>query len=226
MNSLTSKRIISDARGAFDYYLAATKTFCRSTPLANGTFFYPEDTIQADAGAFAGIFTCVWRAMEDKQAFKLYYKANPLAFGSLAQIVTPNPDDAQGFTRYARFWQHDKATPVADESGMRSLCRTLRNGLAHFNFRYVDVAPCEYFPKIGLALPPHIPQPDIAGHYRIFICDWNSKKGSFMDSGSDTRMIETHFAHFRYHLFMFLARLCSASDHSIYEDVLTRLPIK
>jgi uncharacterized RDD family membrane protein YckC len=48
-----------------------------------------------------------------------------------------------------------------------------------------------------LALPDNIPDPDLQSNYRIFICDWNPRKGGFMDLSSDTRVIETDFAHFR-----------------------------
>jgi hypothetical protein len=224
MNLVTPENLVADARVAFDCYLAATNTFCRTKLLADGNFMYPKDTIQADVAAFAGSFIYVWRAIENCPTFDQYYAAKPLAFKELARIVTPNDQDAQGFTSHARFWKYATPTPVTDRDGMRSLCRTLRNGLAHFNFRYVDVAPSEYFPRMGLTLPPYVLQPDIAGHYRIFICDWKKSK-TFMDPKSDTRIIETHFAHFRYHLFMFLARLFSAPGHELYEDILTRQPI-
>jgi len=159
--------------------------------------------------------------MEDQATFDRYYEAKPLAFADLARNVTPNEPDVRGFTTHARFWNAATQVPVTDKEGMRSLCRTLRNGLAHFNFRYVNVAPSEYFSRMGLPLPGHLPQPNEAQHYRIFICDWNPKY-SFMDPRSDTRIIETHFAHFRYHLFMFLARLFSTPEHEPYEDILTQ----
>jgi hypothetical protein len=54
-----------------------------------------------------------------------------------------------------------------------------------------------------------------------YICDRNKQRGGFMDPNSDTRIIETHFAHLRYHLFMFLARFFSEPDHEPYQDILT-----
>jgi hypothetical protein len=78
---------------------------------------------------------------------------------------------------------------------------------------------------MGLSLPRHLPQPDVACHYRIFICDWKNGR-DFMGPDSDTRIIETHFAHFRYHLFMFLARFFSDPEHEVYKDILTLQPIK
>ena len=60
MNSVTSEALIADARSAFDYYLVATRGLCRSRPRPDGTFLYPEETIQADSGAFAGVFNCVY----------------------------------------------------------------------------------------------------------------------------------------------------------------------
>src|SRR5947208_2236268 len=119
----------------------------------------------------------------------------------------------------------DVQMPISGAQGVRLLCRTLRNGFAHFNFRYINVAPSLYFPQMNLALPAHIPQPDVAKNYRIFICDWNKHRGGFLDPDSDTRIIETHFAHLRYHLFMFLARFFTKPDREPYRDILTGQPI-
>ena len=226
MNALThdAQGILGDARTIFDYYLAATQypSFIRiGGKVANGIFWYPENTVQVDVGAFAGVFICLWRAIAIGKNFRYYYMTKPEAFAELARIVTPNDPDTREFTSHARFWKFNVRTPVIGVDGMKELCRTLRNGFAHFNFRYIDVAPSDYFRQMNLLLPNFIPQPDVANNYRIFICDWN-KSGTkkFMEPDSETRIIETHFAHLRYHLFMFLARLFSEPDHQ-YKDILT-----
>jgi hypothetical protein len=78
--------IITDACDILEHYLKATKPpFRRAIPLQTGGYKYPEDTIQADCGAFAGVFTCLWRAIEDKQTFKKHYVEKPLAFNELIQ---------------------------------------------------------------------------------------------------------------------------------------------
>ena len=140
--------------------------------------------------------------------------------------MTPNDPDPEGWTAHSRFWVYDRVQPITTAGEVKQLCRTLRNGFAHFNFRYIDLAPADYFSRMGLPLPVHLPQPDEARHYRIFICDWDKKKGNFMEPASDTRIIETHFAHFRYHLFMFLARLFSTPEREAYKDILKQQPIE
>lgn len=225
MTSLTteSKTIISDARVMFESYLEATRghSFRRIDAQSDdGNFFYPESTLQADAAGFANAFNCLRRTLEDKATFDYCYHVKRMAFDELARIVIPNTPDSKRFTTQARFWVMDVATPVLDARTAELLCRTLRNGFAHFNFRYINVTPSNYFQRLGLALPAHIPEPDVAQNYRIFICDWNKRRGDFMAPGSDTRIIETHFAHLRYHLFMFLARFFTAPNHS-YVDILT-----
>jgi hypothetical protein len=226
MTTLTteSKAIVSDACVMFDCYLEATRgpAFRRiGAQSGDGNFSYPETTLQADAGAFAGAFNCLWRALENHATFDHCYAAKRTAFDEFVRIVTPNAPDPKNFTTHARFWTMDAETPVADARAMRLLCKTLRNGFAHFNFRYIDVTPLNYFQRMSLALPTHIPEPDLARNYRIFICDWNKRCGDFMGLGSDTRIIETHFAHLRYHLFMFLARFFTEPDHDPYVDILT-----
>ena len=223
MTTLTteSKAIVSDARAIFDSYLEATRhvSFCRIVPLGGGNFRYPETTIQVDALAFAGVLNCLWGALQDQATFDRCYDAKQRAFDELVRIVTPNAPDPQNFATHARFWRMDAEATVSDAKSVRSVCRTLRNAFAHFNFRYIDVTPSKYFERMSLALPTHIPEPGLARNYRIFICDW--KCGAFMAPDSDTRIIETHFAHLRYHLFMFLARFFTEPDHDPYVDILT-----
>ena len=132
--------------------LAATNIFCRATLREGRTYIYPEATIQADAGAFAGVFTSVWQIIQP--TFDQYYGNKPAAFEELARIVTPNKPDKEGFTSHARFWKNATKAPVTDSDSMRSLCRPLRNGLGHFNFRYVDMSPSEYFAKMRRATVP------------------------------------------------------------------------
>jgi hypothetical protein len=219
---------VSDARVVFNYYLEATSapSFRRiGLQCHDGSFVYPETTCQVDAAAFAGAFNCLWRALETRTTFNYYYTAKTAAFAELVRIVTPNKADPCGFTAHARFWTMGVQMPIEGAKGVRLLCRTLRNGFAHFNFRYINVAPSRYFLQMNLALPTHIPQPDVANNYRIFICDWNKDRAGFMDPESDTRIIETHFAHLRYHLFMFLARFFTEPDREPYRDILTGRPI-
>jgi hypothetical protein len=229
MDTLTSgaRKILEDARANFDHYLSATpkQSFPRiERQDTDGSYWYPENTVHADVEAFASAFTCSWRVLAIDENFRHYYNSKPAAFEELAHIVTPNNPDPRGLTSHARFWKFNTVVPIVDIDSAKELCRTLRNGFAHFNFRYINVSPREYFRQIDLPLPNFIPQPDVANHYRIFICDWNKgtrkKPNKFMEPASDTRIVETHFAHFRYHLFMFLARLFSEPGHQ-YEDILT-----
>jgi len=170
--------------------------------------------------AFAVTFTCLWRAFQAGRVFDQVYASHPAAFHELRSIVTPNVPEAGAYTACARFWVHDQQQQVTAIEEYRRLYRTLRNGFGHFNFRYVDVTPREYFGRLGQHLPAHIPDPDEAMNYRIFILDWNNRNHAFMDPSSDTRIIETHFAHLRYHLFKFLARFFAGHGAGSFKDIL------
>jgi hypothetical protein len=226
MNGAAS--IIADARDMFEHYLKATETFFkRATPREEGGYNYPEGTVQADCGAFAGIFTCLWTAIKDRQKFTTYRASKPSAFGDLVSIVTP---DANSGASYAEFWAQKcgnlvRTRPETD-ADMHELCRTLRNGFCHFNFRYTNVAPRDYFRQLDLPLPGIIKDPDIADNFRIYILDWDTKNGGFLDHKSDTRIIETHFAPLRYHLFCFLARFFTKPGSPPYIDILTLRPLE
>jgi hypothetical protein len=223
--------VIEDAQAIFDSYLAATPDppFVR-TVTQGGHFLYPEPTIQTDTVAFSAIFTCLWRALEDDSAFDHYHTQKITAFHEILRIVTPNESDPHDFASQARFWSLDKAGQLVQlaptgTKDLNELCWTLRNGFSHFNFRYVDLPPAKYFERLGLPLPPSVPAPAMPNNYRIFICDWRIREGGrsmrFLDPRSDRRVIETHFAHLRYHLFRFLARFFAKPGYA-YQDILTQ----
>ncbi len=220
MNAAAS--ILDDARDIFNSYLWATGGFVRAIPLPRGCFEYPKDTIQTDCLVFAYILSCIWQAMGSPEVFQKYYSLKPRAFANLAAIVNP---EVKSGVHYAGFWAQKGtdlvATSPGTETTMRTLFRTLRNGFGHFNFRYINVTPREYFQKLGLPLPGTIIDPDFASNYRIFICDWDAGKKRFLEPKSDTRIIEAQFAELRYFLFLFLAYFFSERGRPPYKDILT-----
>ncbi len=224
MNATSS--ILDDARDILDSYLRATSGFVRAIPLPTEGFKYPQDTVQTDCVVFSHIFSCIWQAIGSPQVFPTYYALKPKAFTNLATMVTPGADTGISF---AGFWVQKEAnlvsTSARTESNMRKLCRTLRNGFGHFNFRYINVAPQEYFQKLALPLPGTIISPNLASNYRIFICDWESGRGEFMQLNSDTRIIETQFAHLRYLMFLFIAYFLSEPGRPPYKDILKNVSL-
>ena len=182
-------------------------------------------------GAFSGVFTCLWEAFEREDKthpiFTQFYNRKPQAFKELAGIVDPQPWNPR-----AGFWEWDDTAstfvlrPVTDVDGIWQLFRTLRHGFAHFNVRWINVKPAEYFARLGVALPPaKVFEVDEAENYRVFICNWLPNYG-FMTSRSQSRIIATHFAHMRYQLFMFLARIFPEEGEAQYEDIIYRRTIK
>lgn len=224
---------VADARVIFDDYLDATRIpeFVRSFPSPGSELFtYPQRTIQTDMAAFSVVFTCLWRVLHCEEYFSFYYTEKAKAFEDIGRIVTPNDNDPMRLTAHAGFWRKDNSepfvrVPLNDERSVYEVCRTLRNGFGHFNFRYTDVAPDVYFRRLTLTLPSDIPDPSVPNNYRVFICDWRNhwrgRQFQFGDIDSNSRIAATHFAHLRYHLFLFLARFFSEPGTRPYKDILT-----
>lgn len=196
-----------DASHLFNNYMSLTRTMVRSkaTPGTLG-FVYPPPETEQDVMVFATIYTCVWQAIQDD--FGVHYNdaTKTAAFQELANIVTPN----NSFP-YKNFWRQNGTVldpcPVNNEDGMLWLCRTLRNGFNHFNYRWVDEAPDVYFAKLHLPTPAVIQNPTLGGNYRTFLCDWATSAQnprSFMAPGSNSRVLETSLGIFRLHLHEFL----------------------
>jgi hypothetical protein len=119
---------------------------------------------------------------------------------------------------------------------MRQLYRTLRNGFSHFNFRFVDWTPIQYFARLGLGIPDVVIMQDQIHNYRVFICDWaggtkdpadctKRKKAIFGEPRTDSRLVGTHFGPLRYHLFLFLARFFWEPGRELYDDVVTGVKV-
>jgi hypothetical protein len=225
---------LADARAMFDYYLRLTAEapFKRTESRPGGGFLYPIESVQADMAAFAGVFSCVWQAIASRPVFTHYYAAKPDAFIELRKIVTGNDD---GYAQQARFWIQDAAgsdvvpCDPATLDCMWSLGRTFRNGLNHFQFRYIHTSPDDYFDRLGHPMPTAMKavsrQPSSPDNYRIFIFDFTPSVGC-LQPGSNTRIIETLLAHLRYHLFCFLGRFFTEPNDSPYTDILTRRPLE
>jgi hypothetical protein len=222
MPSDKEKRQIGHARAMFDNYIAATASFTRHSevPGQPGRFHYSEETVVTDMLAFSKVYMCVWEAIEN--GAKDWYRLEPNLFTNLRYVVTPHPrpDD----TRHVQFWvsragKADDIEPrdVRAQDNLIGLADALRNGFGHFHYRYRNMTPEAYFNDLGLRVPPAIQEPQRAGEFdrRIFILD--GKRG-----GGGIRIVETTFAHLRYHLACFLARFFTAyAGAAPYTDILT-----
>jgi hypothetical protein len=210
---------IDDARKLFDGYVDLTRKMVRAVP--EGTYFrYPPLENQQDMMVFAAIFTNVWQAIQ--KDFKPYYDGKPRAFDELKKLAIPNSG-----SQHNAFWKQDGATlkpfPVSSEEGVRTLCRTLRNGFNHFNYRYVDLTPDEYFARLTVPTPSGLLHASTRSNYRIFICDHGAGTPAnplkLMDLGSKSRVLETGFAHLRFHLYEFLSHFFEATGGRKYTQL-------
>lgn len=213
----------------YDNYISATAPFTRTAQVAGrpGQHAYPEDTIVSDMLAFSKVFISLWAALEG--GARPWYELDPDVFTNLEFVVKPHPgpDD----TRYVRFWMSSKPGDVEEASvagpgNMIALGKTLRDGFGHFHYRWANLTPRQYFADLELTLPPALEAadrgPDTRGthDYRIFILDWG--RGGYL-SGDGTRILETTFAHLRYHLACFLGRFFMRhAGAAPYTDILTQ----
>jgi hypothetical protein len=205
---------IDDARQLFDNYIELSRDLNRSVP-ENDYFRYPYCVNEQDMMVFASMFTNVWQAI--RRDFAAQYDTKRKVFLELEHLTTPNQH-----CQHNAFWiQKGPALEhrvVTDVDGMRLLCRTLRNGFNHFNYRYADMAPNDYFKRLGVQPPAGIPHLTTTSNYRIFICDHKART-VFMARDSETRVLETGFGHLRYHLYAFLARFFEAEGGRPYLDL-------
>jgi hypothetical protein len=208
---------LEDARTLFDNYVNTTKHILRCTGDVE-PYIYPPGANELDMIALATVFSNVWQAIGNDKDFKTHYQGKPDAFRHLQCITEPDTNrKPKSWHPYNAFWRQDPSAPaklvpieVTKEEGMHALGRTLRNGFNHFNYRWVNDKPTQYFKRLAKPMPAALRDHTTDYNYRIFIIDhwtWNRKLKKavmFMDPDSDTRILETHFGHIRFHLYYFL----------------------
>lgn len=210
---------IEDARFLFDSYVDTTKHIERCTGTED-PFLYPKGPSDLDMLVLGSVFTCLWQVIGNRTVFATHYASKQSAFYYLGLLTMPDTKHH----KYSCFWEQQGLIlvqgSVTTEDGMYSLCRTLRNGFGHFNYRYLDLSPDKYFAKLGVATPSGIRDQQTADNYRVFVCD-HLPRTRLMDPGSNTRILETGFGHLRYHLYFFLARFFHAAGGREPLDLMT-----
>lgn len=205
--------VVQDASELFNNYMTHTRGVVRSVKnLVGPNYTYPPYETEQDLMVFATIYTCVWEAI--KEDFPRYYNdpAKAPAFKELEHVVEANNDFP-----FKGIWIQDgdalqhgnplRPLAVDNMDGMLALCRTLRNGFNHFNYRWVNEPPDVYFGKLNIPTPHVIQQPQHRQNYRTFLCDWSTSRRNprqFLDRDSNSRVLETSCGIFRQHLHEFL----------------------
>lgn len=189
----------------FNAYFSFTRNLVRYVhQTERQCYIYPNDSMISDLTVLWALFSETCAALESYTKFEQYLDTNLLAKKSLTLFIN---------TSEFEFWASDKDTLYkVDLKAVRlgKIARTLRNGFAHFHWRYEDLSAKDYWEKQkwGQNGPPDAFNfiGRTQNNYMLYIADadvkiWNPLEFWQM---KDLRIVVTKCADLRYHLHLFL----------------------
>lgn len=209
----------------FEAYFSFTKTLMRSHPGPQGGYIYPNDSLMSDLVVLAALYSEVVQAFDDhcsRAALADTIKADAYLTSQVLRIVQGSrPDDLDG-----AFWEFDRdsTAPVdlrlAVSSRLQSLLRTMRNGFAHFHWRYDNLSSLDYWKaqswstansKSAFGLERRPPK-----NYMAYIADARAWDPGRFWALEDLRIVVTPYGVLRYHLFSLVSYLVSGTQTDIF----------
>lgn len=191
---------LKDASILFRDYMNLTKDVPRSILEEPGRYRYPDPITQTDMLVFAGIYSNVWQIIGKKAGranFAKMWERLPNVFWHIQNMTVPEYPHCPNNAFRTRKRPERALVPVTDFSRADvayDLCQTLRDGLSHFQYRFINETPNVYFRRVDKEMPGGIPNPGVEDPgYRIFIYDEKLKN-----------VIDVGFAFLRLNLFNFL----------------------
>jgi hypothetical protein len=199
----------------YESYFRFTGSLQRS--VRNGEIFtYPTDSLVSDLSVLMSCFAEAYEALEPT-ALASQIMSDRVMWRDLSGIVASD-NTARGLWREEPTgWQCERIGPVPDAADAQKLDRllaTLRNGYAHFHWRYDNLSAKDYWnandwswQDAPMAFASRYGSP---ANYLCFVADakpnpWDRKNRFW--SGKDLRVLCTNYHLLRYQLHLFVGRL-------------------
>lgn len=184
-------------------------------------FVYPNDSILLDLTMFSTLF---------RDAYEL------LGGDRLAQEVTTQPELANALESMffdGEYWERPRISraafgplqraPSIDAGTYKNILRTLRNGFAHFHWRYDDLSAIEYWARQGWTTQDSEPAFDLAGrqaqNYLTYIVDSQSWDPNAMWAEGDLRIAVVPVRELRFFLHQFLNILLNGDATTLFNHI-------
>ena len=205
----------------FEAYFSFTGALCRSVPLPQGGYTYPDASMISDLNFLWLVFADVCQ-IAGEQGERLASLVDSDSFlKQQFRCILEHPD---GEFWHAPNGQRLVPQPEALNKGLKDVLRTLRNGFAHAHWLYHDLSALEYWNERGWAInAPH--DFNLRGrprkNYMMYIADAKTLElGSFWTS-ENLRILITPAAVLRYHLHLFLAFLLTGMKVDVFGNPVT-----
>jgi hypothetical protein len=225
--------LLDTVRPKFNAYFAFTyssaTTCVRSIPGGQGAdgkafYTYPDDSMISDLLVLSSLFAEVYELLKNASGNK--FKANVI------QLFVANPFLQFEFNRIAEdgeFWESPggvrslQLVPLvrAVPDCLPDIWRTLRNGFAHFHWRYENLSAQDYWTQqrwdtTSAQSTFNLPGRP-AANYKAYIVDamppWTPH--AFWEM-SDLRIIVTQYGTLRYHLHRFLNIVLNGDNRDVF----------
>src|SRR5437667_3070280 len=172
--------LLTSIKPRLNAYMKMTAGATRARPNPDGSFTYPDDTMMTNITFFWTLFNDVNAAFKSKVQIEAAIVADPILENAF-----------RGLFAKGEFW-YSPRKGVGNLQQMKSIAaseyetiwRTLRNGFAHFDWRYENLSALDYWTKQGWATAGAIASFGLAGrtadNYLAYIADGVNWKPSAM----------------------------------------------
>jgi hypothetical protein len=216
-------------RPKFNAYFEFTKNSSRAQRISSNTFIYPSDSVISDLTVLASLFAEIDQAFQDhskgrRSDFAAFLALDANLLEDFRQIVDGN-DPNQG--TLGSFWMRGPSGGLESVSTndtiqrhLETLLKTLRNGFAHFHWRYDDLSALAYWnaqnwSKQGSPLAFDLHNRP-ANNYMIYIADAANWNPADFWNMQNLRILATPIATLRYSLHLNLQQILNNDRVDIF----------
>jgi hypothetical protein len=202
----------------------------RSREIGCNNYEYPNDSLISDLTMLWSLFCEVYEAFPGLRSrdhatnFARVLSSNQYLMNQVHRILEGEPPPRQN----GAFWRFNSKRvcgeiPLAQakSADLDDVLRTLRNGFAHFHWRYENLSALDYWNAQGWDTTGADPRSSLltrtANNYLAYVVDalppWNDRSFWKMN---DLRILVTPFPVLRYHLHLILNYLLNDSKRDVF----------
>jgi hypothetical protein len=209
-------------RRKFNAYFAFTPNdkCTRSVPIPNspGVFTYPDNSVISDLTILWSIYSETYQIIRDSgERMSAFIARDPSLLNEIRVIINSG-----------EYWETNGTPPSLEQiplaeaaaNHVDEICRTLRNGYAHFRWRYDDLNARDYWLAQGWGMISSPAGFNLAArpakNYRAYIVDTPKWSAAGFWQMPDLRIIVTGFGDLRYCLHRFLNIILNGDRKDIF----------
>jgi hypothetical protein len=139
------KTLETSVRPKFNAYFAFTQNLSRTVPdTPHAGFIYPDNSVMSDLTILAALFGEIYQAFKDHSA-RSDFAAELAGSANLREDFRQIVDNGSFWITRRGGLARVSTDDAIQQQHLKKLLRTLRNGFAHFHWRYDNLSARDYW---------------------------------------------------------------------------------